>query len=233
MTTVATMPMVSCSSSQAQPSGRQHRLAARLLPLFGRYIGAPIVIGREHIPTAPFVICANHRSHMDSIVLIYGLGLNGRCALLAARDYFVDGGPWQRLLGLPFPMIAVDRTGPGVSMLRTIREAHSFFRAGGQALITYPEGSRQSGSDIAPFKRGASTLALALGRPVLPVFVEGTDSVLAKGRRLPVPGRITLVLAQAIDPGPRPDSMSWRERSRFLTAQIESAVRGMAASRSQ
>jgi 1-acyl-sn-glycerol-3-phosphate acyltransferase len=233
MTPLATMPIVSRASHPVQPSGRHHRLAARLLPLFGRYIGAPMVIGREHIPTTPFVICANHRSHIDSFALIYGLGLDNRCALLAARDYFVEGRPWQRLLGLPFPVIAVDRTAPGVSMLSTIRDAHSFFRAGGQALITYPEGSRQAGSDIAPFKRGAATLALALGRPILPVFIEGTERVLAKGRRLPLPGRITLVLAPAIDPGPRPDGASWRARSQLLIAEIESAVRGLAVSRQQ
>ncbi len=233
MTPVATMPIVSRSVRSTQPSGHQRRVAAHLLTLFGRYIGAPIVIGHEHIPTTPFVICANHRSHVDSFALIYGLGLNSRCALLAARDYFVDGRPWQRLLALPFPMIAVDRTAPGVSMLGTIRDAHSFFRAGGLAIITYPEGSRQAGRNIAPFKRGAATLALALGRPVLPVFIEGTERVLAKGRRLPVPGRITLVLAPAIDPGPRPDGASWRARSQHLIAEIKSVVRGIAVSRQQ
>ena len=92
----------------------------------------------------------------------------------------MEGRPWQRLLALPFPMIAVDRIAPGVSMLGTIREAHSFF-PGGQALIAYPEGSRQAGSDIAPFKRGAATLALALGRPVLPVFIEVPTASWPKG----------------------------------------------------
>ena len=44
-------------------------------------------------------------------------------------------------------------------------------------------------------------MALALGLPVLPVFIDGTERVLAKGRRVPVPGPITLALAPAIDPG--------------------------------
>ena len=233
MTQSAAMAIVPRVSRSAHPLGRQRWHVAGLLTLFRRYVGAPIVIGREHIPTTPFIICANHRSHVDSFALIYGLGLVDRCALLAARDYFVEGRPWQRLLALPFPVIAVDRIAPGVSMLGTIRAARTFFRTGGEALISYPEGSRQAGRDIAPFKRGAATLALALGRPVLPVYIEGTERVLAKGRCIPMPARMTLTLAPAIDPGPRPCGASWRARSQQLIAEIEAGVRGLAASRKQ
>ena len=86
---------------------------------------------------------------------------------------------------------------------------------------------------VAPFKRGAATLALALGRPVLPVYIEGTERVLAKGRRIPMPARITLTLAPAIDPGPRPCGASWRARSQTLIAEIEANVRGLAVTRKQ
>jgi 1-acyl-sn-glycerol-3-phosphate acyltransferase len=213
--------------------GRRGRLVPGLLALFGRYVGAPLVIGREHAPTGPFMICANHRSHVDSIALIHGLDLADRCALLAARDYFVDGGPWRRLLALPFTVIAVERITPGVSMLGTIREARDFFCAGGQTLISYPEGSRQTGESIGRFKRGSATLALALGLPVLPVFIDGTERVLAKGRRVPVPGPITLVLAPAIEPGLGMYGRSWRQRSQQLITEIETSVRKLAAGRAQ
>ena len=128
--------------------GRRGRLVPCLLALFGRYVGAPLVIGREHEPAGPFMICANHRSHVDSIALINGLDLADRCAMLAARDYFVDGGLWRRLLALPFTVIPVERITPSVSMLGIIREARDFFCAGGQTLISYPEGSRQTGESI-------------------------------------------------------------------------------------
>ena len=228
----ATVTVPHLGHSRQRP-GHRRRLVAGLLTLFGRYVGAPLVIGREHAPPGPFMICANHRSHVDSIALIHGLDLADRCALLAARDYFVEGGPWRRLLALPFTLIPVDRISPGTSMLGTIREARAFFCAGGQTLISYPEGSRQTGKGVGPFKRGPATLALALGLPVLPVFIDGTERILAKGRRIPVPGPITLALGPAIEPGLFICSGSRRQRSRHLITEIETSVRRLAAGRVQ
>ena len=37
----------------------------------------------------------------------------------------------------------------------------------------------------------------------MPVFIDGTERVLAKGRRIPVPGPITLALGPAIERHPR------------------------------
>lgn len=233
MTVGATTATAASTGLSTNQPGPRSKLAAGLLTLFDRYIGAPLVIGREHAPIGPHIICANHRSHIDSLALIHGLGLADRCALLAARDYFVEGGPWRRLLAAPFTVIAVERVAPGVSMLGTIREARAFFRAGGRALISYPEGSRQTEAGIRAFKRGPATLALALELPVLPVFIDGTDRVLAKGRYLPMPGPITLALAPAIEPSPIGSERPRRQRSQNLIAEIEKSVRKLAASRPQ
>lgn len=204
-------------------------LAPALLGLFRRVVGRPRIVGHGQLPSGPFVICANHRSHVDSLALICGLGLEHRCALLGARDYFFEGGWARHLLALPFPIIPVERRAPRVAMRGTISAADGFISAGGRALITYPEGARQTGASIAPFKRGAATLALALGLPTLPVFIEGTDRILAKGRYIPIPGPITLALGSPIDPGPRPAGACWRARSLRLIKEIEASVRGLAA----
>jgi 1-acyl-sn-glycerol-3-phosphate acyltransferase len=204
-------------------------LRASLMTLFRNYIGTPHVVGHEHIPATPFVLCANHRSHLDSLALLCGLSLTDKCALLAARDYFSDGGMPRRMLALPFVVIPVERHRPGVTMLGTIAAAAMFFRDGGQVLIAYPEGTRQAANAIAPFKRGAATLALALGRPLLPVFIDGTERLLPKGRRVPLRGRITLTIGQAIHPGRRPDAGEWRDRSQRLIRTVEASVRDLAA----
>jgi 1-acyl-sn-glycerol-3-phosphate acyltransferase/long-chain acyl-CoA synthetase len=203
-------------------------LTVALMRLFNSYIGTPSVTGRENVPPGPFLICANHRSHLDSLALICGLGLPGGCALLGARDYFVEGGLLRRLLALPFTLIAVERQRPGVAMLGTIQAARAFFRDGGRVLIAFPEGSRQSGTAITPFKRGIATLALALGLPVLPVFIDGTERLLAKGRFIPLPGPIKLKLGPPIEPGPRPRGAAWRAGSQRLIMAIEAGVRGLA-----
>ncbi len=218
------------ADAAVRPGAGPLLLRASLLAIFRRYLCVPHVVGREHIPAGPFVLCANHRSHLDSLALICGLRLEDKCALLAARDYFEEGGLGRRLLALPFTMIPVERRRPGMAMLGTIAAAAAFFRQGGQVLIAYPEGTRQSNGTIAPFKRGAATLALALGRPVLPVFIDGTERLLPKGRRIPVPGSVTLTLGPAIQPGTRPDAGQWHARSSHLILTIEASVRDLAQS---
>lgn len=198
------------------------------MALFRSLLCVPDVVGHHHVPAEPFLLCANHRSHLDSLALICGLRLAQGCALLAARDYFQDGGVARRLLALPFAVIPVERRRSGVTMLGTIAAANAFFRHGGQALIAYPEGSRQTGGTIGPFKRGVATLALAVGRPVLPVFIDGTEKLLPKGRYLPVPGRVTLRVGAAIQPGPRPQGGQWHARSWQLIRVIEASVRDLA-----
>ncbi len=221
-------------SRQAIPAPRSGAgvvlLRAGLLAVFRSYLCVPRVIGSEHIPAGPYVLCANHRSHLDSLALICGLRLEDTCALLAARDYFEEGGVARRLLALPFTVIPVERRRPGIAMLGTIGAAAAFFRQGGQVLIAYPEGTRQTGNAIAPFKRGVATLALALGRPVLPVFIDGTERLLPKGRRIPVPGTVTLTLGPAIHPGTRPAVGQWHDRSWQLIRAIETGVRDVGRS---
>jgi 1-acyl-sn-glycerol-3-phosphate acyltransferase len=211
-----------------RPGAGMRLLRAGVLAVFRKGLCVPHVIGHEHIPAGPFVLCANHRSHLDSLALICGLRLEHRCALLAARDYFEEGGTARRLLAWPFTVIPVERRQPGVAMLGTIAAAAAFFRHGGQALIAYPEGTRQTGPAIAPFKRGAATLALALGRPVLPVFIDGTERLLPKGRHIPMRGLVTLTLGPAIQPSTRPGAGQWHDRSRELIRSIEASVRELA-----
>jgi len=228
VTSQSTIADVSCARHTASHRGHTSLPTVALMALFRCYIGTPSVTGREHVPPGPFVICANHRSHLDSLALICGLGLANGCALLGARDYFVEGGPLRRLLASPFTIIAVERQRPGVAMLGTIHAAAAFFRDGGRVLIAFPEGSRQAGTAIAHFKRGIATLALTLGLPVLPVFIDGTERLLAKGRHIPLPGRIRLRLGPVIPPEPRPCGATWRAGSRRLIRDIEASVRGLA-----
>lgn len=229
MSATSTPATISRGADHAvRPRAGLRLLRAGVLAFFRNGLCVPHVIGREHVPASPFVLCANHRSHLDSLALICGLRLEDKCALLAARDYFEQGGATRRLLALPFTVIPVERRYPGVAMLGTIAAAAAFFRQGGQVLIAYPEGTRQTGGTIAPFKRGAATLALALGRPVLPVFIDGTERLLPKGRHIPIRGPVTLTLGPAIQPGTRPDAGQWHDRSRDLIRSIEASVRGLA-----
>ena len=50
--------------------------------------------------------------------------------------------------------------------------------------MIYPEGGRSPDGWGQPFKGGAAYLANRTGAPVVPVHIDGTDSIFAKGMKL-------------------------------------------------
>lgn len=51
----------------------------------------------------------------------------------------------------------------------------------GRNIIIFPEGTRSDGTRLGKFKKGAFRLALKTGRPIVPIIIDGTAKVLAKG----------------------------------------------------
>ncbi len=47
----------------------------------------------------------------------------------------------------------------------------------GHSLIIYPEGTRSRDGELQPFKKGAFTMAIQAGMPVLPVTIHGTRRI--------------------------------------------------------
>lgn len=173
-----------------------------------------------------FLICSNHRSHLDSIAIMMATGLSfNSCGLLAAHDYFFRNPIWLNVLTPALQLIPVNRRPRAHEFDRMIRTCQSFFREGGRAIIAYPEGTRTSSATVSNFKRGAGVLAIKLAVPILPVFVSGTAHILPKGRVMPRPGRIVVHLGSLmhIDKS-LPDH---KLLSRQVAKEIESRVRAL------
>ena len=130
---------------------------------------------------------ANHTSHLDAIVLWSVLPLNLRSLVrpVAAKDYW-EKGRVRRFMARTFNALLIDRTdikvhqSPVDLMLREIGNRDS--------LIVFPEGSRNTGADIAEFKSGLYYLAKK--RPdlqLVPVHIDNLNRVLPRGEFLPVP----------------------------------------------
>jgi 1-acyl-sn-glycerol-3-phosphate acyltransferase len=142
------------------------------------------VTGLEHLdPDRPTLFVANHASHADTAVLLstVGVRLRGRLVTAAADDYFFATAP--RVLGstvlvgaLPFPR-------KGSAGLERVR--HSL--AHGYSVLLFPQGSRDGGR----FKPGVGVLA-SEGFQIVPVGLAGCGEVLAKGRRRPRRGPVTV-----------------------------------------
>jgi 1-acyl-sn-glycerol-3-phosphate acyltransferase len=70
----------------------------------------------------------------------------------------------------------------------------------GCSLIIWPEGHRSRDGRLRRFKNGAFQLALATGRPIVPVCILGSRKMMPPGSRLLTPARIRMILLPPIMP---------------------------------
>ena len=139
--------------------------------------------GIENIPTpGPFIVAANHNSHLDTGAIIQSLGKRAdRVSALAAKDYWFKNKPMSWFADTVLGTAPFDRHG---------RVADSLGLAvgllgRGRSLLFFPQGGRSASGEPQPFKGGIGLLALETGVPVVPARVTGTYRALPKGRFLP------------------------------------------------
>jgi long-chain acyl-CoA synthetase len=141
------------------------------------------VLGGTHIPHGqPFLVAANHCSHLDMGLIKLAMGDEGqRLCALAARDYFFDT-PLKRAYFENFTrLIPMDRQGSLKASLRLAgRALHD-----GKHLLIFPEGTRSTDGVMAEFKPTLGFLALTHGVGVLPTALFGTFEALPRGAILP------------------------------------------------
>jgi len=102
----------------------------------------------------------------------------------------------------------------------------------GETLVVYPEGTRNTGSDLLPFKAGAFMIALLSGASVVPVGMVGTNTVLAKGQWLPRTGRISVQIGAPMSPPPPgKEPMRLRAMAEAASRKIEQLVESAGAVR--
>jgi long-chain acyl-CoA synthetase len=153
--------------------------------------------GLEHIPTdTPFLIAANHSSHLDSGAIIVALwGQVDRVHPLGAKDYFFNSSLKAWFFGSIMNVVPFDRHDQIFESLRASSEVLS----PDTPLLIYPEGTRSVTGELQPFKVGIGLLALELGVPIVPAYIRGTYNALPKGRNLPRRHPIEVVFDTPID----------------------------------
>lgn len=183
------------------------------------------------LPVTPFMVCTNHASHLDSIAVMAALGMPfSSCALLAAEDYFFRNRMRLRALSRVLTLIPIRRQASAASFRGTLEKCRIFFGHGGRVLIAYPEGSRGDGQVLRAFKRGPAAIALALGLPIIPGFVGGTNHILPKGRAIPRPGPIEVHFGRPLGVAADAAESASRRPSKTLTAELESRIRVLRSS---
>ncbi len=184
--------------------------------------------GVENIPTpGPFIVAANHNSHLDTGAIIQSLGKRAdRVSALAAKDYWFKNKPmsWfaDTVLGTaPFDRHSrvADSLGLAVGLLGR-----------GRSLLFFPQGGRSASGEPQPFKGGIGLLALETGVPVVPARVTGTYRALPKGRFLPRRHPVKVLFGPPIYPASYRQSGAGTdlpEAARRFAADVQRAVEAL------
>ena len=152
------------------------------------------VRGQENVdPGRSYVVVANHRSDFDIMACFVGIPVPIR--YLAKQELFRVPvlASAMRAIGI----IEVDREAHASIHDQINRQAKNLV-AKGRSLMIYPEGTRSRDGSMRPFKKGAFTMAVAAGLPVLPVTIHGSRAAwppvkLVRG------GTITVVIDAPIE----------------------------------
>ncbi|MDW8032401.1 MAG: lysophospholipid acyltransferase family protein [Aquificaceae bacterium] len=138
------------------------------------------VYGVENIPPGPCIVASNHRSHLDPPLLnsIFPKPLR----FLAKEELFR-----VPLLGRLMPHMGALPVRRGSGDLEVLELALELLHFGCKVGI-FPEGRRADPGEFLKPKLGVGLLAIKSQKPILPVYIEGTDLVFPRHARFPKPG---------------------------------------------
>jgi 1-acyl-sn-glycerol-3-phosphate acyltransferase len=182
------------------------------------------VTGAEHLPVAPpFVLIANHTSHLDALVLggVVPRQLTPAAFALAAGEVF-----FASLAASGFAAFAVNAL--PVWRRRTTERDLMFLRRRLEedrlVYILFPEGTRSRGGEIAPFRPGIGALVAGGDVPVVPCFLAGAHAAWPADRGLPRPGKLRLRIGAPLR---FRDATNDRAGWNAVAAACEAAVRAL------
>ena len=154
------------------------------------------VVGGELVDhNRSHIVVANHLSVLDIMVCFLAVPVPIR--FLAKKELFKVPilAPAMRAIGI----VEVDRSARSAIHEQVNRQARDLV-ASGRSLIIYPEGTRSRDGELRPFKKGAFTMAVAGGVPVLPVTIAGTYRAWPPGQFVVRGGRkVTAVIDAPIE----------------------------------
>ncbi len=152
------------------------------------------VEGRERgLDIGRCVYVVNHQSMVD-ILAVYATRLPFLWVSKRA-NFMAPFLGWNMWLNGYVPL----RRGHLPSIRRMLRKSEAELRAGA-SLCVFPEGTRSRDGELKAFYRGAFWIAVRAGVPVVPIVVDGTHTILAKGKVGIRPRPVTVRVLSPITP---------------------------------
>lgn len=148
--------------------------------------------GREKLPSRrPFVIVANHCSHLDVFALASMLPMRHRLKTfpIAAGDTFFESPARTMFSALMLNALPLWRHRSSRHALDDLRDRLSQDEC---VYVVFPEGTRSRKGNMGRFKPGIGMLVAATEVPVVPCHIQGAFEALPPDRRLPRPRKVSV-----------------------------------------
>jgi 1-acyl-sn-glycerol-3-phosphate acyltransferase len=188
--------------------------AMRVIRLLLRLAGIRVRIeGLENVPSGPCVFAANHISALDPMAFIPAIPR--RVAILVKAELFRIPilGTAMRVSQF-VPVDRADRESAAISVALCVERLRQ-----GISFAVYPEGTRSPDGRLRPFKRGAFSMAIQAGVPVVPVSIAGAQNLMRKGNWKISGGTVTVRFNHPVEAGEH--TLDGRDE---LLARVESLI---------
>jgi long-chain acyl-CoA synthetase len=173
----------------------------------------------EKLPAhGPFIICSNHQSFIDPIIL------GGVLPWEVFRDSFavgtsdIFGKGLMRTLARWARVVVVD---PDANLIPAMR-AGAFGLRNGRVVLLYPEGERSIDGSPKTFKKGAAILSIHIQAPIVPVAIEGFHEAWPRGKKFQKFAPLRIRIGDPIYPPPAAEASE--KAYEALTAELRERV---------
>jgi 1-acyl-sn-glycerol-3-phosphate acyltransferase len=179
------------------------------------------ITGREHLPQKPpFVLIANHASHLDALLLstVLPLYLRDQTFPIAAQDVFFEKHALAAFAATVLNAIPIYRRATSGQGLAGLRER---LLNGPSVFLLFPEGKRSRTGAMDRFKPGLGMLIAGTDVPVVPCYITGAFAAMPPNRWLLRPSRMTIHIGPPQTFGQLPAGRAgWEECARSLEQAV-------------
>lgn len=152
------------------------------------FIGLRVFGEKQPINKHPFILIANHSSHMDTVSLLNLIPLKSlrKVKPVAAADYFAKNTLIAWLSDTFMNILPIDRA-------KITKENNPIKLMGdvlknNQSIIVFPEGTRSLDGEFNQFKTGVARLIIQNPDiPIVPCYLTNMYKAMPKGELLPIP----------------------------------------------
>lgn len=181
-------------------------------------VGADITVdGADNIPDFAVLFVGNHQSYMD--ILATYINIPGGVGFVAKKE--LDNFPllnlWMR--GINCLFLDRDNIREGLkTILKGVEELKK-----GYSMFIFPEGTRNQGEEMLPFKEGSTKMAEKAKVPIVPVAITGTANLFENNKGLrATPAKVHISFGKPII-----ISELAKEDKKFLGAYTQGIIKEM------